>query len=94
MRQSGRTTEQMLSAPKNAWYIWPNQHLDYPRQLASNLARSDLRIFSAVTFGSMNVRGQRNQSIVVDHAVWEHFPEKLPKGFWDNKVYLEGNFIP
>jgi hypothetical protein len=44
MNQTGRTTKQMLKAPQRAIYVWPNHDLEYPKQLAKTLNRTDLII--------------------------------------------------
>ena len=63
------TTKQMTDAPLHAVYVWVNGNLDYPKQLAEHLRRTDLRI---VTPGWLetprNWRGYRLTGLVLDHA--------------------------
>jgi hypothetical protein len=67
-KQSGRTTQQMLDAPKGAYYVWLSQSLSYPRQLAQHLKRADLHIVGPGFF-SYKGRGQGIiADIVIDHG--------------------------
>ena len=61
-RGTGKTTEQIKNAPKNAVFVWCNSHLDYPKDLAIFLERPDLKIVSP----NYDLRGTRN--IIYDHA--------------------------
>src|SRR5579863_5793008 len=45
-RQTGRTTEQMKCASPHAMFIWCNNKLEYPTDLARFLDRTDLQIRS------------------------------------------------
>lgn len=65
-RQTGRTSEQLATAPPGALFIWCNGHLDYPRALALKLGRDDLRVLSPETPMSA-LRGVARW-VVVDHA--------------------------
>lgn len=65
-RQSGRTTRQMLAAPAAAAFIWPNNKLDYPRQLSRHLQREDLNVFPPEDV--LRIGDKRATDIVVDHA--------------------------
>ena len=66
-RQEGRTTLQLLNAPWGAVFVWCNDHLHYPGDLARFLGRRDLKIIAprdirkAVAFG-------RHAPFVVDHT--------------------------
>ena len=70
LRQTGRTTEQMKTAPKGAIYVWCNNRLHYPHALAHHLGRSDLIIISAARFRYMSdINGIRSgYPVVRDHA--------------------------
>jgi len=70
-RGSGETTRQMLQAPPNAVYVWPNGQLDYARVLARRLNRQDLRIVSPEYLASMCRIADERSSVVLDHAVVE-----------------------
>lgn len=70
MQQVGvnnKTTDQMLEAPKNAYYVWPNGHLDYAFRLVKYLGRHDLRIISAERF--FNEQLYKSAVYTIDHAV-------------------------
>ena len=69
VRQTGRTTQQMLKAPNGAYYIWCNSITTYPRSLALRLNRWDLRVLPLSVLDRMEFFcGLRNVSIVLDHA--------------------------
>lgn len=67
-RQSGRTSKQMIEAPKDAVFIWCNTHLEYPKELAKKLKRTDLRIEDP-SFLHDRWRGLKMTGIVADHAL-------------------------
>ena len=67
-RGSGRTSRAMQAAPTRTIYIWCNDRLDYPKQLAHHLKRDDLEIVSPGWLDSDRWRGRRLSGIVVDHA--------------------------
>ena len=70
MRQSGKTTSQMLDAPQEAIYIWCNTRLLYPKNLAKFLGRRDLEIVSISVLDDTErvARGRVFSGIVLDHA--------------------------
>ena len=69
-RGTGRTTKQMLAAPKGAVYIWPNSHLYYPKHLAIDLGRADLIIRGAEVFDTnFFFLGGHFSGLILDHAV-------------------------
>ena len=70
MRQTGRTAQQMLDAPQNAVYVWCNDRLEYPRHLASNLYRHDLRIVGPSWLEHDGYMGLSFTSVVLDHAFY------------------------
>lgn len=64
-RGTGRTTAQMKAAPEGAVYVWCSKYsLDYPRQLSTDIGRSDLMIIAPEQIE--NLRGTRC-NIVIDH---------------------------
>lgn len=65
--QSGRTTNQMLHAPKGAVFIWPTASLSYPRQLARAIGRDDLLIKPISWLDPSRLHGIRAVAIV-DHS--------------------------
>lgn len=66
-RGEGKTTRQMEAAPKGAIFIWCNGLTEYPRLLARNIGREDLRIESP-TFLEERWKGLELSGVVVDHA--------------------------
>ena len=67
-RGDGTTTLQMTDAAEGALFIWCNGHLDYPRQLARKLGRTDLKIYSPSALENHFLAGLRFPAIVLDHA--------------------------
>lgn len=72
LRQSGRTTRQMLAAPQQAVYVWVSSQLLYPRRLAEHLGRKDLWVVAPTWLTPSRVYGYRPPVVVVDHAVHEY----------------------
>lgn len=71
-RQSGRTTEQLLSAPQGAIYVWPHHHsLFYPKALAVHVGRADLVFCPAAWLEHADNFVGRRSPVVIDHAAWE-----------------------
>lgn len=58
----------MKAAPKGAVYIWVNQHLDYPKDLARKLGREDLVIVGPDWLGEGRWYGHTYPGVVKDHA--------------------------
>ena len=80
-RQSGRTIQQILEAACEAVFVWCDTNTKYPRQLAKNLGRDDLKIVAPSWFKQQNLRGVKLKGIVADHALrmeslgWDAFYE-------------------
>lgn len=68
-QQIGTTTKQMEIAPKNAIFIWDNNHLIYPKHLARKLKRNDLTIVSKSWITEHNLKGKIFSGIILDHSV-------------------------
>ena len=68
-RGSGRTSEQMLADPQWAVFVWCNEQLIYPRQLAKRLHRRDLRIVGPSWLEDEGWRGSSFSAVVLDHAL-------------------------
>lgn len=66
-RRSGRTTRQMLEAPKGAYYVWPHKATSYAKQLAEHLGRKDLTIVHPAFFGYKGRGKGMRVKIVIDH---------------------------
>lgn len=102
IRGSGRTTEQILTAPYKAVYVWCNGHPDYVRRLCRDLGRSDLRVVGPDYIVDRRYYGQ-NTPCVFDHAFFEHATGQVWNAwheytFWErsrpwNVVFLEFVFI-
>lgn len=77
-RGAGRTTQAMLAAPKDAYYVWCNERLDYPRRLAQHLGRNDLKIIAPadLRYLRMPLSGGR-PAVAVDHFA------RLSAAEWD-----------
>jgi hypothetical protein len=68
-RGSGRTTSQMKLAPENSVFIWNNEILDYPRELAASIGRFDLKILGLQCLDDIRIfSGKIYPKIIVDHA--------------------------
>ncbi len=69
-RGTGATTKQLQGAGRGAVFVWCNDHLWYPKELAAHLGRSDVRIVGP---GWVVREGWRGLScdVVVDHAFWQ-----------------------
>lgn len=74
--QSGRTTSQMMQAPRDAFYVWCNRYLDYPKKLANFLGRTDLKVIRPDQLTDGTTRGCF-VPIVVDHAADLSFNERV-----------------
>ena len=66
-RRSGITTRAMLAAPHGVVYVWPNQKLLYPRQLAEFLKRDDLVIVGPSWLDAHRALGRQPVPTVTDH---------------------------
>lgn len=69
LRQSGRTTKQMIEAPRGAFFVWPGENLGYPRALAAEVDRDDLQIVGP-SWLRHRVAAAVDCGLVVDHAAW------------------------
>jgi hypothetical protein len=82
-KQSGRTTQQMLDAPPNAIYVWCNSLPEYPKKLARQLNRPDIKVVSAAwVLREENWKGFERDThhVVLDHYCYETFDRKSFKG--------------
>ncbi len=70
VRRDGTTTRQMQDAPPRALFIWCNDDLWYPKDLAKKIGRTDLRIEGPRIFdrGAMRLCGIELSGLVLDHA--------------------------
>lgn len=65
----GRTSQQLLDAPRGATFVWCTNNLSYVRALARHLGRTDLVLVGKVGLEHSLCHGRRGL-IVVDHALW------------------------
>ena len=65
-RGTGRTSRQILEAPKGATFVWCSENLDYPKELSKILGRDDLRIVGPSWLDNIKFMGKC--SVTVDHA--------------------------
>ena len=82
-RQSGRTTRAMQELPRDAVFVWVNQHLDYPKQLARKLGREDLRIVSPQWLEDRRWIGLDLSALELDHAAREIMTEDQWRAYQD-----------
>lgn len=75
-RQSGRTTTQMLDAPHGSIFIWCNNMLSYPLNLARHLGRKDLHILPPEALDMHGMTRGNITGVVIDHAA-ELSPDQL-----------------
>ncbi len=66
-RGSGQTSEQMKSAPRDAVFVWCNESLRYPKQLARHLGREDLKIARPVYDEVFMIAAGTKRDVVIDH---------------------------
>jgi hypothetical protein len=66
-RGTGRTSDLLRAAPREAVFVWCNDRLEYPKQLARAVGRSDLMVV-APSWLQHGLIGRRGKCVVVDHA--------------------------
>lgn len=68
-RGTGITTRSILNAPDGAVYVWCNSDTWYPKTLAADLGRKDLKIVSqGFLDNERNYWNCRSKELVIDHA--------------------------
>jgi|GEM_PF-5536226 len=80
VQQTGRTTEQMQKAPRDAVFVWCNGRVHYPRELARALGRHDLQIMPSSYLRSPGNVLSCKRRVVVDHAFFMHHR-------WDDQLF-------
>lgn len=68
LRGTGRTKKQIEDAQQGSIFVWCNNRIDYPKQLAKSIGRSDVRIEGKSWLCSERIRGIDPFKIIVDHA--------------------------
>ena len=86
-RGDGKTTKQMINAPKGSIFVWVNSDVSYPIALAKNIGRSDLKIVRPSWISDGCWRGLELAGIVVDHAV------KLDEKQVEELLYIRSRVI-
>lgn len=89
-RGSGRSSLQMMGAPRNAVYIWCNSMFGYPKDLARRFHRTDMRIVSPSWLTVSNLGGADNLSIVIDHAAQLNAAQWESYMFWKQRKEARG----
>lgn len=74
-RGTGRTSRQMLEAPRDAFYIWPTPYTWYPKSLAQYLGRGDLRVISPES--AAHELRVHHADFVIDHAAAGKIPQEV-----------------
>ncbi len=64
----GRTSQQLIDAPRGATFVWCTNNMAYVRALARHLGRMDLVLVGKSELVA-TLRSSR-APIVVDHALW------------------------
>ena len=67
-RGTGKTTQQLNSAPHGAVFVWCNGQIGYPQQLARSLGRTDIQVKPKSWLDSNECMGVR-APVVYDHAL-------------------------
>jgi hypothetical protein len=65
MRNSGRTTRQIINAPKNSIYICRRMEILYNKRLAQINNREDLTFVSCNYLKAIGIR----KFVIIDHAI-------------------------
>lgn len=87
-RGTGRTSQQMRSAPTEAVFVWPvHRSMDYAVALARHIGRTDLQIVSPGWFEDSRWRGLQ-RPVVVDHATPDHMDRSQSDALYDCLRYL------
>jgi hypothetical protein len=88
MRSIGITTKQMKNAPEGAYYIWVNNMFGYPKNLAREIGRKDLKIVGpAWLLDRDHFRG--GITAVVDHACDVSSKFRIKEGYEELMRVLE-----
>ena len=83
LRGSGRTRAQIITAPKNAVFVWPNEELWYPKALAQDELRTDLRIVGRAWLNTeRNFCMEGAIDVVVDHSTWGRLTDAQRRTLW------------
>lgn len=70
-RQTGRTTQLLKYTPKGGIFVWCNNYIEYPKELARRLERLDIQVKPASWLGIKRVQGL-NIPVVIDHTLWQN----------------------
>ena len=85
MLASGITTNQIIIAPKNSIYLWPNTNLEYPKMIAEKYNRKDIIFMPIYMFFRYHYHGNIRY-VVADHACSLNF-EQIDKIMFNNQKY-------
>jgi hypothetical protein len=87
MLASGRTNNQIIIAPKNSIYLWPNTNLEYPEMIAEKYNRNDIIFMHIYTFFRYHYH-ENIRYIVADHSCSLNFGQ-IYKIMFNNQIYKE-----
>lgn len=80
-RGSGSTTKQIKNAPLGAIYVWLNNDLHYPRRIAEEQKRTDIKFVGPNWLDKQGFRGLSLSGLILDHAThltdeqWQYYIE-------------------
>lgn len=69
-RGTGITSRQIKAAPEKSIYVWPCSNFSYPRKLAFELGRKDLKIISIHDLVYVRWMACCYPDIILDHATY------------------------
>jgi hypothetical protein len=68
LRGTGRTTDQIKSAPVGAVFVWCDARVGYPAELARKCRRTDIDVRPLSWLHPKNICGRKFSGVIVDHA--------------------------
>ncbi|WP_269519497.1 hypothetical protein [Alteromonas sp. BMJM2] len=85
------TSQQILSAPKGAIYVWPRQNTAfYLRDLLRHLGRTDLKIkYLSIFFSSQNNWQGSTTPVVIDHYCWDIATRQEMDSIYEYKQWID-----
>ena len=66
-RRTGRTTQQLKSAPEKATFVWCNDEVRYPKEILRKIGRADIKIVPFHAFTDDRLRGLSPDLLIFDH---------------------------
>lgn len=88
-RRTGRTHIQIEHLPKDGIFIWCNDHLAYPRDLARKIGRADVKIYGrSILLEPWRLYGLHLSGASADHACHQLSAEEW-HGWFDIKSRIQ-----